>query len=53
MPEKLVQGLLDLETVKRNGWAANTTDSIKVVTGKEPMKFADYIALHKAAFVNA
>ncbi|KAH3743505.1 SDR family oxidoreductase [Pelomyxa schiedti] len=51
MPEKLAQGMMDLETVKKNGWATVVTDVVKRVTGKEPIPLSKYIADHKAAFL--
>eukprot|EP01105_Mastigella_eilhardi_P014454 TRINITY_DN3294_c0_g2_i1.p1 TRINITY_DN3294_c0_g2~~TRINITY_DN3294_c0_g2_i1.p1 ORF type:complete len:427 (+),score=138.92 TRINITY_DN3294_c0_g2_i1:73-1353(+) len=47
MPEKLAQGLIDLENVKKAGYAAVVTDNVKQVTGKEPMSLEQYILAHK------
>lgn len=43
MPEALVHRMLDLERYFREGRAGHITNDIKMVTGREPRRFADYV----------
>jgi NAD(P)H dehydrogenase (quinone) len=51
IPEKIAQGLLELEIVKRNGWAANISGVVQQVTGRSPVSLKSFIEEHKAQFI--
>ncbi len=51
-PAWQVQALMDLETIKGNGWAAGTTDAVQRLLGRPPLTFAAHLG-HSAAAVAA
>lgn len=48
------QALLDLETVKANGWAAQTSDVVQRLTGRAPLSYREHLArtAHTLAVLN-
>jgi uncharacterized protein YbjT (DUF2867 family) len=50
MPDWMVQGMLDLHTILRNGWAAALTPTVQAVTGHAPRTFAAFAKEHAAAW---
>ncbi len=49
-PDWMVDGLIALEAVKANGWAAEVSPVVQSVLGKEGQRFADFIAENVSAF---
>ncbi|MEO1270818.1 MAG: NmrA family NAD(P)-binding protein, partial [Myxococcota bacterium] len=45
-PAWQVQAQLDLESVKRNGWAAEVSPAVETVLGRPPQTFAEYLKAH-------
>jgi len=50
-PTQIVESLVFLEKVKREGWASQLSDSVHKVLGKQPRTFESWIESNKAAFV--
>ena len=48
VPDFMVETLVGLEAVKRNGWAEATTAAINDVTGNEPQTLAAFMQANKA-----
>lgn len=50
MPAWMVQAMLDLHGVVRNGWAEKVTSSVRHVTGRAPRTFAEFAKEHASSF---
>lgn len=48
-PEWMVEGLVGLEGVKSAGYAAGVTTSVEQITGRQPERYADFLARHRDA----
>jgi len=49
-PEAVVEWMLSLHYVVRQGWAAGLTDDVKTLTGHAPRRFLDFVAENVAAW---
>jgi uncharacterized protein YbjT (DUF2867 family) len=50
VPGWQVDGLVFLESIKANGWAAATVPTIKDLTGREPERLRSFLERHKSQF---
>jgi len=50
VPEWTADGVIYLESVKKNGYAHAVSPNLKNITGKEPRTVASFVEAHKAAF---
>jgi hypothetical protein len=50
MPPLLVDWLMSLHEVVRQGWAAGLTGDVQHLTGHAPRRFSDFVAAHAADF---
>jgi uncharacterized protein YbjT (DUF2867 family) len=50
LPAWMIQGMLDLHGVIKNGWAAGTSSVVKDVTGRAPASFAVFARENAARF---
>jgi len=49
-PAQVVEWMLSLHYVVRQGWAAGLTDDVKALTGHAPRRFLDFVAENVAAW---
>ncbi len=50
LPEHAIQGLLDLMSLQRTGYAAAVTTDVKDVAGCDPTSFAEFAKAHASEF---
>jgi hypothetical protein len=43
MPEVMIDWLMSLNHVVKQGWAARITDDVQQLTGHAPRRFADFV----------
>jgi uncharacterized protein YbjT (DUF2867 family) len=53
MPAVIVDWMMSLHTVVRNGWAAGVSEDFKRLTGRDPIAFSQFAADHAKAFTKA
>lgn len=50
VPEVMIDWLMSLNHVVRQGWAAGVTDDVQTLTGHAPRRFEDFVLEHRAAW---
>jgi hypothetical protein len=50
MPPQLIDWLMSLNHVIKQGWAAGLTDDVRRLTGHAPRRFADFAREHADAW---
>lgn len=51
VPEVMIDWLMSLNHVVRQGWAAGVTDEVSALTGHAPRRFEDFVHEHRAAWL--
>jgi hypothetical protein len=46
MPPAVVDWLTSLNAIVRNGWGAGLADGVQTLTGRPPLRFADFVRGH-------